>query len=175
MDEQNNNTQRAFLEYARAKRRQEIAAVYEQGTTLATYQNQQNRNEENAREQEKIGLLFVTILLLLALTADIVDIITAGTIGWLIGIIVDVIMFIMVIGRIYTTQKTLRFWNDRTFQLIFYGNAIEFIPVIGSLLPARTAAVIVAFVTSRNKKLATLVNVAQTLQGRSKTLAAKKS
>jgi len=111
--------------------------------------------EESARQQEqqreeleknKISWLTFIPCLILSIIADIVEAGTAGTLGWLFGIFVDIIL-LLVLGLSRGGRKQFKKWLTAI--------GLEKIPIIDAI-PFRTFFLVWAFISSRPKLLKTL-------------------
>ena len=119
---------------------------------LAARQQAEQERQASEAEAEKnkpvpISLgLFIPLLILNGI-GDIIDFFTAGTIGWLIGLFISGINMIT-LGLSKSGRKQ--------FKAILIGTGIETVPIIGSMLPGRTGALIWAFIKSRSTIAATI-------------------
>jgi hypothetical protein len=111
---------------------------------------QRLQDEENAEgsdgqnpEDNRMGWGIFSIAFILSAIADIAEFITVGTIGWFVGLVVDLILLAM-LGFSKAGKKQWKKW--------VWGPIIEKIPVL-STIPFRIAFLIWAFVASRNTKL----------------------
>ncbi len=117
---------------------------------LARAQQRMFQDEENARMEEEsqkpvpMGVIFFGILLIICLIADLIDIFTGGTVGWVIGLFVDLILLIF-IGISKSGRKQ--------FKRILAGIVGDSIPIV-AFLPFRTVFLIWAFMSSRPKLMA---------------------
>ncbi len=105
--------------------------------------------EDLARQQEetkaaRMGWGIFLAALVLSLIADVVEFFTAGTIGWFVGLIVDLILFAM-LGFSKAGKKQFKKW--------IWGPLIEKIPVLATVPFFRAAFLVWAFVSSRNETL----------------------
>ena len=117
----------------------------EQGRARQNLSDEQNAKNEKDQEfeQQKMGWGIFLVALALSLIADIVEFFTLGTLGWFVGLVVDLILLAM-LGFSKAGKKQWKKW--------VWGPIIEKIPIL-STLPFRVAFLIWAFVASRNKKL----------------------
>lgn len=120
------------LELARARQRmlQEEEAV---------------RMEEEDKKPVPMSWLLFLPMLILAVVADIIDIFSGGTIGWAMGIFVDLLLL-----AVFGISKSGR----KQFKRIIAGLLGDSVPII-AFLPIRTIFLIWAFISSRNEKLQT--------------------
>ncbi len=110
---------------------------------------------ESARQQEekkaRMGWGVFLAALVLSLIADAAEFVTAGTIGWFIGLIIDLILFAM-LGFSKAGQKQFKKW--------IWGPLIEKIPVLSTIPFFRVGFLIWAFVSSRSQKLQAVSEIA---------------
>jgi len=111
--------------------------------------------EDLARQQgetkARMGWGIFLIALILSLIADVVEFFTAGTLGWFVGLIVDLILLAM-LGFSKAGKKQFKKW--------IWGPLIETIPILSTIPLFRVAFLIWAFVSSRSKKLQAVSEVA---------------
>lgn len=111
--------------------------------------HQKMQEESYARQQaeqpqsEKMGWGIFLPALFLCVVADLIDAFTAGTIGWLIGIFVDLLLLLM-LGLSGSARKQWKKWLT--------GLAGESIPIIDAL-PLRSGFLLWSFISSRSEKL----------------------
>ncbi len=98
--------------------------------------------QENA--QARMGWGIFLIALLLSLIADVVEFFTAGTLGWFVGLFVDLILLAM-LGFSKAGKKQFKKW--------IWGPLIEKIPILSTIPLFRVGFLIWAFVSSRSKTL----------------------
>jgi cell division protein FtsW (lipid II flippase) len=134
-DEQNYQQE---LEQDRARQR----LLDEEGTEKLADQDQENH---------KMGWGLFSIAFILSAFADIVEFLTVGTLGWFVGLIVDLILLAM-LGSSKAGQQQWKKW--------IWGPIIETIPVL-SAVPFRIAFLIWAFVASRSEKLQKIQGVVE--------------
>ena len=120
----------------------------------AWYQQQQaedftRQQEQQAPKNKPISLGFFLLGLLLSLIADGAEIFTLGTIGWIVGVVVDLILLAM-----FGLSKAGR----GQFKKFIWAPIIETIPVL-NIIPARTASIIWTFMSSRSKTLSSVNSV----------------
>lgn len=89
--------------------------------------------------------------LVLSLIADVVEFFTVGTIGWFVGLIIDLILLAM-LGFSKAGQKQFKKW--------IWGPLIEKIPILATIPLFRVGFLIWAFVSSRSKKLQAVAGAA---------------
>lgn len=124
----------------------------------AQYQRGQQENLAQQQEQAppqppKMGWFIFGSALILCLIADAIDAGTAGTIGWLIGIFIDLIL-LLILGLSSSAKKQWKKWVG--------GLVGETIPFVAAL-PLRTGFLIWAFIASRPQmigKIAKILKVA---------------
>ena len=113
--------------------------------------------EDLARQQEeaqtRMGWGIFLVALILSLIADIVEFFTVGTIGWIVGFIVDLILLAM-LGFSKAGKKQFKKW--------IWGPLIETIPILSTIPLFRVGFLIWAFASSRSKKLQAVSEVAST-------------
>jgi hypothetical protein len=111
--------------------------------------------EELARQQEqtkaKMGWGVFLIALILSLIADAAEFFTAGTIGWFVGLFVDLILLAM-LGFSTAGRKQFKKW--------IWGPVIEKIPILAAIPFIRVGFLIWAFISSRSKKLQAISKIA---------------
>ncbi len=112
--------------------------------------------EDLARQQQeetqaRMGWGIFLIALILSLIADIVEFFTVGTIGWIVGLIIDLILLAM-LGFSKAGKKQFKKW--------IWGPLIETIPILSTIPLFRVAFLIWAFASSRSKKLQTVSGIA---------------
>jgi len=91
--------------------------------------------------EKKMGIFFFLIGLWLSIVGDLIDFITAGTIGWLVGLVIDAILLLM-----FGLSKSGR----KQFKRVLIAVIGESIPFI-NMLPFRTIVMIWSFTKSRSK------------------------
>jgi hypothetical protein len=91
------------------------------------------------------------IALVLSLIADVVELITAGTLGWFVGLFIDLILLVM-LGFSKAGRKQFKKW--------IWGPLIETIPILSTIPLFRVAFLIWAFASSRSKTLQAVSKVA---------------
>lgn len=109
----------------------------------ALSQAESDRKEDEKKiqpeESPKMGMMLFAILLLLCVVADFIDMLTVGTIGWMIGIFVDAVLFLSV---------GLSKGGRKQFKRIVIGVIGEKVPIL-NILPFRSLFLIWSFVNSR--------------------------
>lgn len=98
--------------------------------------------QQSKQKQAKMGWGVFLIALLLSLLADAVELFTLGTIGWLVGLFIDLILFLM-LGFTAAGRKQFKKW--------IWGPLIEKIPFLNALPFLRAAFLIWSFVASRSQ------------------------
>ncbi len=102
--------------------------------------------EDLARQQKetkaRMGWGVFLVALILSLIADAAELLTAGTLGWFVGLIVDLILLLM-LGFSTAGRKQFKKW--------IWGPAIEKIPILAAIPFIRVGFLIWAFVSSRPK------------------------
>ncbi len=95
-------------------------------------------------QQKRMGILIFLISLFLMLLQTGVEWLTAGTIGWFVGVLISILLFVML--RPYTKSlKRAKFFMNSSL-------VIDAIPVI-DLIPIDIVALVFTFVKSRSKLL----------------------
>ena len=117
---------------------------------------QQLRTEEDlARQQEpsqaRMGWGIFLVALVLSLIADVVEFFTAGTLGWFVGLFVDLILLAM-LGFSKAGKKQFKKW--------IWGPLIEKVPILATVPFFRVAFLTWAFISSRSKTLQAVSKVA---------------
>ena len=105
---------------------------------------QQQEQQQEEIEKNKMSWFVFMPCIALSILADVVEIFTVGTLGWLLGIFVDIIL-LLVLGLSRSGRKQFKKW------LVALG--LESIPFV-AFLPFRTLSIIWAFVSSRPKLMA---------------------
>lgn len=100
--------------------------------------------QQQGLSQTRMGWGIFLIALVLSLIADIVEVLTAGTIGWLVGLFIDLILF-AILGFSKAGRKQFKKW--------IWGPLIETIPFLSAFPFFRAGFLIWAFVSSRSEKL----------------------
>lgn len=100
---------------------------------------EEDERKSQPQESQKMGTMFFLILLLLCIVADFVDMLTAGTIGWLLGLLVDGILLL---------SAGLSKAGRKQFKRIIIGVIGEKVPIL-NILPLRSLFLIWSFVNSR--------------------------
>lgn len=117
------------------------------------YRRQQE--EDLARQQEmtqtRMGWGVFLVALILSLIADVVEFFTVGTLGWFVGLIVDLIL-LAILGFSKAGKKQFKKW--------VWGPLIEKIPILATVPFFRAAFLIWAFVSSRSKTIQSVSAVA---------------
>lgn len=105
-----------------------------------------------AAQRKPMSRGFFAVFLVIAIIGDVVDFFTGGTIGWVIGMIIDAILLLG-----FGFKKGSR----KQFQRILIGIGLETVLPIINMLPFRTLALIWAYMESRGKtkSVATAVNI----------------
>jgi hypothetical protein len=104
----------------------------------------ENLAQQQEPPQARMGWGIFLIALILSLIADIVEALTAGTIGWFVGLFIDLILFAM-LGFSKAGRKQFKKW--------IWGPLIEAIPILSTVPFFRAGFLIWAFVSSRSKML----------------------
>lgn len=125
---------------------------YALGADRARYQKmreedlarQQQEQQQEEIEKNKMSWFIFIPCITLSILADITELITLGTIGWFLGLIIDIILLI-VLGLSRSGRKQFKKW--------VIAIAAEKIPVV-AFLPFRTLFLIWSFIASRPKMLA---------------------
>lgn len=94
------------------------------------------------QKQAKMGWGIFLIALLLSLLADAIELFTLGTIGWLVGLFIDLILFLM-LGFTAAGRKQFKKW--------VWGPLIEKIPFLNAIPFIRAGFLIWSFVSSRSQ------------------------
>ncbi len=121
----------------------------------------QTEKEKQKEEQKKIRLPIFLVILFLCVVGDIIDALTGGTLGWLIGILIDLILVGMTLPI-----KSLRAQTKDNIGTIIGAIGGETVPFLG-FLPFRTALVIYLFIISRSKLAQTAVDIKGKFKGKS--------
>ncbi len=108
-------------------------------------------HQQQEETQARMGWGIFLIALILSLIADIVEFFTVGTIGWIVGFIVDLILLAM-LGFSKAGKKQFKKW--------IWGPLIETIPILSTIPLFRVAFLIWAFASSRSKKLQAVSEIA---------------
>ncbi len=113
--------------------------------------------EDSARQQEEVEArmgwgIFLTALIL-SLVADAAEFFTAGTLGWFVGLVIDLILLLM-LGLSTAGRKQFKKW--------IWGPVIETVPLLSTFPFIRVAFLIWSFVSSRSKKLRAVAEIAST-------------
>ncbi|MEK7507417.1 MAG: hypothetical protein AAB585_02685 [Patescibacteria group bacterium] len=98
--------------------------------------------EQSKQKQAKMGWGIFLIALLLSLVADAIELFTLGTIGWLVGLFIDLILFLM-LGFTAAGRKQFKKW--------IWGPLIEKIPFLNTIPFIRAGFLIWSFVSSRSQ------------------------
>ena len=98
----------------------------------------------------RMGWGIFIFCLILGLIADLVEVVSVGTIGWLVGIVVDFIL-LMILGVNAAGKKTFKKW--------IWGPLAETIWPLNVVPFLRAGFLIWAFISSRNQKLQAVNNV----------------
>lgn len=129
---------------------------YDLASDRARYQKM--REEDLARQQaeeeqrqEQMGWGIFLVALFLSLIADVVELITAGTLGWFVGFIIDLILLAM-LGLSKAGRKQWKKW--------IWGPIIEKVPILATVPLFRAAFLTWAFVSSRSPLLQQLSKAA---------------
>lgn len=112
---------------------------------------QEEREPYSTKPEEKMGIFFFLAALTLSVIGDLIDFFTAGTIGWLIGLLIDGILAMM-FGFSSSGRKQFK-----KMLIAFIGESIPFI----AMLPFRTITTIWSFISSRSKIAKKLTSRAQ--------------
>lgn len=99
---------------------------------------------------EPMGWGIFLVALLLGLIADLLEIFTFGTFGWLTGLFIDVILFLM-LGITKAGRKQFKRW--------MWGPIIEKIPFLNTLPLIRAGFLVWSFVVSRHPGLKPLAKI----------------
>jgi len=116
---------------------------------------QRMEGETAARQQpppkaKPMGWGIFSVAMFFCIIGDTIDILTVGTIGWLTGLFVDFILFI-ILGTSKSGRKQWKKW--------VVGILGESIPII-NILPLRSIFTAWSFVSSRSAKLQVIGNLA---------------
>ena len=113
--------------------------------------------EELARQQEqaknRMGWGTFLIALILSLIADAAEFLTGGTIGWFVGLFVDLILLVM-LGFSTAGRKQFKKW--------IWGPLIEKIPILDAIPFIRVGFLTWSFISSRSKKLQAISRITST-------------
>ena len=102
---------------------------------------EEGRKENPANDSQKMGVMFFSILFLLCVIADFIDMITVGTIGWLVGLLVDAVLLL---------SAGISKGGRKQFKKILLGVIGETIPIpFLAILPFRSLFLVWSFVNSR--------------------------
>jgi hypothetical protein len=113
--------------------------------------DQADRQAEIRKQKEsRMGWSVFLIALLLSLIADVVELFTLGTIGWLVGLVIDFIL-VLILGVSKAGRKQFKKW--------IWGPLIEKIPIISAIPLFRVGFLIWAFISSRSEKLQAISHV----------------
>lgn len=99
---------------------------------------------EQEQKQEQMGWGIFLVALVLSLIADVVELLTAGTLGWFVGFVVDLILLAM-LGFSKAGRKQWKKW--------IWGPLIEKVPILAAVPLFRVAFLTWAFVSSRSTLL----------------------
>lgn len=122
----------------------------------ARLQEEQEERESGTTGPEKMGLLLFLPLLFLCVIGDLIDIFTVGTIGWLVGIFIDVILLV-------TTGLSKS--GRKQFKRILIGAVADSFPFV-AFLPFRSVFLIWAFIKSRSEAAQYLAEMAEKIKNR---------
>lgn len=145
---------------------QKYQQALEQDRARQRLWDKENAEKLDGQDQEnhKMGWGMFSIAFILSAIADIVEFFTVGTLGWFVGLIVDLILLAM-LGFSKAGKQQWKKW--------IWGPVIEKIPVL-SLIPFRIAFLIWAFVASRSEKLQKVQGAVESI-GRAGELKAKEA
>ncbi len=107
--------------------------------------------QQQGSSQDKMGWGIFIVALILSLIADAVELITAGTLGWFVGLFIDLILLVM-LGFSKAGRKQFKKW--------IWGPLIETVPILSAVPLFRVAFLIWAFASSRSKTLRAVSKVA---------------
>lgn len=116
------------------------------------YQKLLEAEKTGQEEQVKMGWGIFLIALVLGLLADIVELFTLGTIGWLFGLFIDLVLFLM-LGFTAAGRKHFKKW--------IWGPLAEKIPFFNTIPLMRAGFLIWSFMASRSSKLKVVSNISQ--------------
>lgn len=112
-----------------------------QAYELQLQAEQEEREPDPTKPTEKMGFFFFVAGLLLCVVGDLIDFFTGGTIGWLVGIFIDLILLAM-FGMSRSGRGQIK--------KILIAVVGESIPVV-DMLPLRTIFLCWSFIKSRSK------------------------
>lgn len=115
---------------------------YNRQMQQAALARQQQQQQEELEKNKMSWLTFIPCLIL-AILADVVEIVTVGTLGWFLGIFVDIIL-LLVLGLSRSGRKQFKKWLTAI--------GLEKIPIVGAI-PFRTFFLVWSFISSRPKLL----------------------
>ena len=107
--------------------------------------------QQQGSSQDKMGWGIFIVALILSLIADAVELITAGTLGWFVGLFIDLILLVM-LGFSKAGRQQFKKW--------IWGPLIETVPILSAVPLFRVAFLIWAFASSRSKTLRAVSKVA---------------
>lgn len=128
---------------------------YDLETDRARYQKMREEDlarqqAEEKQKQERMGWGIFLVALFLSLIADVAELLTAGTLGWFVGFVID-LMLLAMLGFSKAGQKQWKKW--------VWGPIIEKVPILAAVPLFRAAFLTWAFISSRSTllKKATIV------------------
>lgn len=117
-------------------------AQYDRQMQQEALVRQQQQQQEEIEKNKMSWWVFIP-LLILSIIADVVELVTAGTLGWFLGIFVDIIL-LLVLGLSRSGRKQFKKWLTAI--------GLEKIPFVGAI-PFRTFFLVWSFISSRPKLL----------------------
>lgn len=109
------------------------------------------RQQLEAPERLPMGWGIFIIALILSLIADAAELLTGGTLGWFVGLFIDLILVVM-LGFSKAGRKQFKKW--------IWGPLIETVPILSAVPFFRVGFLIWSFVSSRSTKLQAISKVA---------------
>lgn len=107
--------------------------------------------QQQGPSQARMGWGIFIVALFLSLVADAAELLTGGTIGWFVGLFVDLILLAM-LGFSVAGRKQFKKW--------IWGPVIEKVPILSAIPFIRIAFLIWSFASSRSKTLQAVSKVA---------------
>lgn len=129
---------------------------YDLASDRARYQKMREEDlarqqAEEKQKQERMGWGIFLIALFLSLVADVAELLTAGTLGWFVGFVIDLILLAM-LGLSKAGRKQWKKW--------VWGPVIEKVPILATVPLFRAAFLTWSFISSRSTVLQQLSKTA---------------
>ena len=124
-----------------AEQLQEWQEQIESDRAISQVESAKEEEDKKSQPEEspKMGTMLFVILLLLCVIGDLIDILTVGTIGWMIGFVVDAILLLSI---------GLSKGGRKQFKRMLVGVIGDSIPIL-AVLPFRSFFLVWSFVKSR--------------------------